>query len=558
MKTKQTYNSPAFFFTVLLASIFIIFSSSFTLTAPALASEAYLDDEEEFVEDSANGHSESLDEEDVFEEEPLNSGVKSLDEEDEFEEEAENGQAESLDAEDEYEEEAMDFSDEKDESLQEASDLDADEDEFVEEDAAGREGDKTPEESALSSLLASFEKEGRFTLGYEIACHTDDSDRISVNRASLRYRWEHFFPSGYFVRFDGKAAYNAVYDYLDFPDRTREQYRFFTRVMDFYLQGGQGSLSYKLGQQIVVWGEADGAVVTDVISPRDFTDSVFIPIEDSRLGQIILKADHHGDSGQWTLLLGPNPKVNIYPEPGHDYAMPSPVDRPGIEVRQKDKPSFSLEDAEVGARWKKTYGKSDVSFMAASVLDNNPVYRFDGVNSKGELTLTPIYPRWAMVGSAANRASGNYLFKGELAYKIDRSFNRKDLTKGDGLVEKDVLDAALGVEYDANGSWLAVLEISNQMILNHDGEIAGVHRNETALYFSWSKDFLNQTLTPEYTCFHQFRDHDSIHRFQIEYDIDDYWTFEFDLTLFDIRSRTSPLSIFKNSHRVAARLEVSF
>lgn len=81
--------------------------------------------------------------------------------------------------------------------------------------------------------------------------------------------------------------------------------------------------------------------------------------------------------------------------------------------------------------------------------------------------------------------------------------------------------------------------------------------NENPIYFSWSKDFHNRTLAPEYTWFHQFHDHDPIHSLRIEYDVDDNWTFEFDLTLFDIQNGP-PLRIFKKSHRVAARLEVSF
>ncbi|MCP4687546.1 MAG: hypothetical protein GY859_05810, partial [Desulfobacterales bacterium] len=499
----------------------------------------------------------SLDEEDEFEDEPRDGAAQSLDEEDEFEEDPGDDAAQSLDDEEEFEEDAPSPNDDE-EKRGEAAGLDDEEDEFDETDADVEDADAPLGESGVASLLTSLGQDGRFTLGYEIACHTDDVDRVNVNRTSLRYRWEHLFASRYFVLFDGKAAYNAVYDYLDYPDGARDQYRFFTRVNDFYLQAGAGAFSFKVGQQIVVWGEADGSVVTDVISPRDFTESVFIPIEDSRLGQIILKADLHAASGQWTLLLGPDPRVNIYPEPGHDYAGPSPSERPGIEVKQKDKPSFSLHDAEVGARWKKTFGKSDVSLMAASVLDNNPVYRFEGVNPGGELSLRPIYPRYTMLGAAANRARGNFLYKAELAYKIDRTFNHTDFAKGDGLVEKDVVDAALGVEYDANGAWLATLEISNQMILNHGEKIAGARRNETAAYFSWSKDFLNQTLHPEYTFFHQFQDRDSMHRLEIKYDINDYWTCKFGLTLFDIKKKSSPLSVFKNSHRLAARVEVSF
>ena len=303
--------------------------------------------------------------------------------------------------------------------------------------------------------------------------------------------------------------------------------------------------------------------MTDIISPRDFTESVFTRIEDARLGQMILKADQYADSGQWTLLINPDPQVNIYAEPGHEYATPSMTDtlgsnHIGIEILPDDKPSHSIQDTEVGGRWKKTFGKSDISLMAATSLNNSPVFESQGINPQGDIILLPIYPRYTMIGVAANRAKGNFLFKGELAYKSGRQFNHTNLLADNGLAERDVIDVAFGLDYDANGAWQATFEISDQNVLNWNSDLYLVRRNETGLYFNWSEDFLNQTLNTQYTWFFQIQDADSMHRFESEYDINDHWVFKFGLTLFDIRNQNSQLGIFKDRHRIAAQVEVSF
>jgi len=441
--------------------------------------------------------------------------------------------------------------------------LDEAEEEFDDQDNTFIASGKKSAPNLFISVVTSLKKDSILTLSQEIACHTDDTDRITLNRTSLQMQWEHLFAFRYFVRFDGKAAYNAAYDYLDYPERTRGHYRFFTRVYSLFLQTGSRNNGFKLGQQIVVWGEADGAVVTDVISPRDFTESVFTRIEDARLGQMLIKADRYTDSGQWTLLLNPDPQVNIYAEPGHEYAAPPLTgtfenNNIGIEIIPEAKPSHSLEDTEIGGRWKKTFGKSDLSIMAATTLNNSPVLESRGISLQENIILRPVYPRYTMIGAAANRALGNFLFKGELACKLGRRFNHINLLADHGLVEKNVVDAALGLDYDANGAWQATVEISEQHILNWDSAICFVRRDETGLYFNWSKDFLNQTLNTQYTWYFQIKDSDSMHRFETTYDINDQWKLKFGVTLFDIRHQTSQLGVFKDRHRIAAQVEVSF
>ena len=68
----------------------------------------------------------------------------------------------------------------------------------------------------------------------------------------------------------------------------------------------------KAGKQIVVWGKADAAVVTDIMSPRDLTELVFTSLEDARLGQQMLILDHFSANSQWSVVFNPDVKVNRF------------------------------------------------------------------------------------------------------------------------------------------------------------------------------------------------------------------------------------------------------
>ena len=50
-----------------------------------------------------------------------------------------------------------------------------------------------------------------------------------------------------------------------------------------------------------------------------------------------------------------------------------------VHFRKENSEGWS--DYEIGGRWKKTFGQSDVALMAASLIENDDIYRFDGVTA---------------------------------------------------------------------------------------------------------------------------------------------------------------------------------
>ncbi|WP_075185109.1 DUF1302 family protein [Teredinibacter haidensis] len=401
-----------------------------------------------------------------------------------------------------------------------------------------------------------------FTLRYELAYGIDEPNALVINRPSLRMQWEQS-KGNFFVRFDGKTDKDFVYNSNDYPDEVRERYNHQSEVREFYIQASKGPFSAKLGRQLVVWGKADGGIVTDIMSPRDLTELVFTSVEDARIGQDMFVADAYYQNmatqaqHRWSLIVTPYIKVNDLALPGHPYAPADsfpPSTPPNPPSIIDDRPGTSWDSPEVGARWSITVGKLDWSMMVADVHDNNPVFTMENPSSNQE-TLYAKYPRYQMLGLGFNRAQGGVVWKGEVAFKHNKQFN---LVNPLNTERYEILDSVFGFEYNANGLYSLSLELSNQHVMDWNTKLLNTRRHETVAYLIWNKPWRNETLTTQYTASAQLQDNESFHRFEVQYDITDQWSAEFQVDYFDSRLQDSLFGQLQDKHRVSVQIDFNF
>lgn len=160
-----------------------------------------------------------------------------------------------------------------------------------------------------------------------------------------------------------------------------------------------------------------------------------------------------------------------------------------------------------------------------------------------------------MVGFAGNLATGNFLWKGELAYKFNRAFQGNDQDGRLAAVERDTLDMAPGLEYSANGDYTVSLETSFQYIRDWDDAIQGIRENEGSVAFGWNKNFLHETLDLQYLVSYRFQDNMSIHQVRSRYDFTDQLSGRLEAMYLDISDRNN---IFRNKSRMTLKLEYQF
>lgn len=392
-------------------------------------------------------------------------------------------------------------------------------------------------------------KTTRFTLTHEASAKTDGSAGLVNNRSAFRVEYSKFIPDSFFMRLDVKV--NSYWG-SDHRARARDEAALLeTNTQEAYLQysAESGRTSVRAGVMRLIWGESEGGAITDEVSPRNLSELFLIPLEESRLGQVMLNIDHFSPIGDWSFFYVPRPRYNKYPERGTEYFF-DPL--AGVAFIRDD-PSGDSKN-EFGMRWKRTFGRSDVSVLAARLIDNNYVLRFDGLTAEGLPLLTRVGQRLTMSGITFSHVRGNLLFKGEAALKSPLDFNDVELV----VVKKDVLDSSIGVTYALGYSNTIGVEWVNRRILGWNDRIVGVPENSASLVINANLFFLNDNLSVNWLTFYS-RPYTSYQSsIRAAYKWSDNLSFGVDLHLVAVPDRRSGLRTYRDEDQLVGRIQYQF
>ena len=177
----------------------------------------------------------------------------------------------------------------------------------------------------------------------------------------------------------GASAWeDEVYSALParYPESIRRNDSREVRLRDFYLQYKKGSVTLRLGNQQVVWGEAFGGVYSDIVNPRDLRDGLSGDLSTVRLQTPMLNLKIVMSSVSFQGLVMPKPYFNILPDPYSDFSYPYktvvPFDR--VEIQRESFKSLSAENTEFGGRISWILKGWDMSAFGLNHFDRNPYY----------------------------------------------------------------------------------------------------------------------------------------------------------------------------------------
>lgn len=431
-----------------------------------------------------------------------------------------------------FEDKAMDFED----PFSEEDELDIDTS-FSESD-----GNNNKQINETPGFFETLLQPARFTLKHEHSYKTKEPSQTVNNRSSARLEYSKFFGTYFFLQFDTKL--NIFYK-SDHRAKAEEKDTFFeSNTKEAYLQSSIKNTSLKAGLQVIIWGEADGAAVTDVVAPRDQSELFFISLDESRIAQPMIVIDQFSEMGDWTFFYIPAAEYTKVPEKGTQYDL-GLLDNFEIE----DDKDLGKNSDEMGLRWKKTFGKSDVAIMAASLIENDYKYEMRVLG-----TLVKTKNRYKLLGLAFNYGKGAFLFKGEIAQKSKKAFNNAQYE----LINKDVVDTALSTEYASSGSYSLLLSLINQRIVDWDKRLIGTDADSGAITISWSNNYLNENLSALLMSSFYYPNEAVIYTFKTEYKYYDDLKFEASLLKLDIKNDESQLWFYRDEERLTFKIQYQF
>ncbi|MBT2744887.1 MULTISPECIES: hypothetical protein [unclassified Lysobacter] len=388
------------------------------------------------------------------------------------------------------------------------------------------------------STLAAWLDPLRVSLKHEVSYKFASPERLVNNRSSVRLEYSKPLTSNLYLRLDTKLN---LYWSNDHRAKAKGENLFREQVTrEAYLQSSFGNTSFRVGYQILPWGVSEGGAITDEVSPRNSSEFFFIPLEESRIGQPMLTTDHFGETGQWTAFFVPKPAYNKYPDRGSEYDIPGAF--------EKHKPDDSWRDTdkyEYGMRWKRTFGKSDLSLMLASLIDNDYQVR---------------QQRFQMYGFAANIAKDNFLFRAEVALKSPRAYFARPAGGSDlSIVESDQFDSSFGFDYSPGGRALTYsTEVVWSRLLDWRRDIVGRERDDYQWVGSVSNRFFSDELTLSFLTIYA-KPYTSVqYRFLSSYLIDDNSTVYFELFVADERDKRSGTWPYRDQKQFVLRYQYQF
>ena len=282
----------------------------------------------------------------------------------------------------------------------------------------------------------------------------------------------------------------------------------------------------RIGKQQVVWGQADGLKVLDVVNPQTFREFVLDAFEDSRTPLWMANLEGPFVAGSDLQLLWiPDPTYHEFPEPGARFAFSLPKPPPGVAlvVDEPDPPPrWHGKNSDVGARLSAFWRGWDLALYYLYRYDDFPVLaRTIEVGPMGpQVRITPRYERTHLAGASTSSAFGDFTFRSEMGYTTRRFFSVDDLDDLDGVAPSGELSYVIGLDWSGLSETLLSGQVFQSWVTNG---VPGLRRDrlETTLSFLLRREFLNDTLVFSLLWLHGINRGDGLARLRLDYEFSD-------------------------------------
>ena len=331
-------------------------------------------------------------------------------------------------------------------------------------------------------------------------------------------------------------------------------------LRETYVDTEIGNTFLRIGKQQVVWGQADGLKVLDVINPQSFREFILDDFEDSRIPLWTVNAEIPIGGAFLQLLWIPDNTYDDIPEAGAVFAFTSPLIVPEIPpgvpviIAPLDRPGDFVGDSDVGAKLSTFAGGWDLSLNYAYHYFDRPVTRRE-ISPTG-ITVRQNYERTHLIGGTFSNVFGDFTLRGEAGYSSDRYFPVSDITDEDGVSHSGELAYVLGVDYQGWRDWFVSAQVFQSILTDPDPGLVRDATESTATLLA-RRDFMNEALQGELLLIHSLSRGDGVLQASVKYE----WRSNIRLTAGADIFYGTPLGLFgqfEDKDRISFGIEIGF
>jgi hypothetical protein len=282
---------------------------------------------------------------------------------------------------------------------------------------------------------------------------------------------------------------------------------------------------WRIGKQQVVWGEADGLKLLDVINPQNFREFVLDDFDDSRIPLWMLNAEFNlTENGVLQVLWIPDTTVHNLAPVGSPYAftsssiVPDPEGDIAVQLDPARAPASPIKDSDIGLRYTDFLGGWDISLNYLYHYVDEPVVRTSiKINSAvPHILVTQDYARSHLLGGTASSALGDWTIRAELAFETNRYHRTKQSLPG--VLQANQWSSVIGLDYQGWSDQFISVQWFQTRINAAQTELIE-DRQEDSVTFLWESKFMNDTLTAKWLQIHSIDHGDGVFRPKLTYNL---------------------------------------
>lgn len=290
-------------------------------------------------------------------------------------------------------------------------------------------------------------------------------------------------------------------------------------LREFYLDAEWLGSFWRIGKQQVVWGQADGLKVLDVINPQSFREFILDDFDDSRipLWMINLEVPVAQDDTLQFLWI-PDTTYHELAEAGTPYQITSPSLVPaapaGVPVKLSSplKPGRFLADSDFGLRYSSFRGGWDITLNYLYHYRDFPVpYQDVDLNpAPGGVTIQPEYERSHLLGGTLSNAFGDFTLRAEIGFSTD-SFHVAENLSTRGISNSPELASVLGLDWQGLSDTFISVQWFQSHLFDYDSTTIR-DRTEHTMSFLYQRYFASETWKLEVLVLQSLNGHDGLVR----------------------------------------------
>lgn len=309
------------------------------------------------------------------------------------------------------------------------------------------------------------------------------------------------------------------YASLNRPRYHREH--FAGALRELYWERQIDNTFWRIGKQQVVWGEADGVKLVDLVNPQSYQEFILPSSDDSRIPVWMLNIEHSlNQETNIQVLWIPDASTHEIAPAGSPFRITSALQVPqqnssqDVRLVSPSAPKRIIKDSDFGLKLSRFWNGWDVTLNYLYHTIDEPVFE-TRIDSSG-VSVVGDYRRSHMLGGTASSAFDDWTLRVELAFESDR-YHRNRQTQS-GISKANQWGSVIGADFQGwSDQFLSLQWYQSQINGKVDGLIKA--QQEDTLTLLWEVSMLNDTLTLSLQQLYSVDHRDGLSRPKLSYNL---------------------------------------